>query len=174
MFGGLGDNKMASLQAQRLSRDDPTAVADLQSVFNGAPAFSLLVEGKLPEPDAAEQALEALPPDIDYPDKFVFGYYLDQQIAGCADVIRGYPEKHCAFIGLLLFAENWQRQGLGKQALQHIDHLARGWGCQEIRLGVVANNQPGLVFWTAQGFVEQSRRELPGYPADLILMSRSL
>ena len=51
------------------------------------------------------------------------GLYLEDQLVGCLELLRGYPAPDCAYIGLLLFAEASQR--LSRAAL--ILWASAGW-----------------------------------------------
>jgi GNAT superfamily N-acetyltransferase len=90
------------------------------------------------------------------------------------DLIRGYPEPHIAFLGLLLFSETHQGQGLGKLALTHIANLSRSWGCTALRLSVIDKNLQALAFWQREGFIEMYRKPTTQFTGDAIVMQRSL
>jgi hypothetical protein len=81
----------------------------LQRVIGAAPGFALAVTGLPPGPADAQNTFTALPEGKSEDDKFVYGVYLDGQMIGCADVVRGYPDPSTAFIGLLLISEDSQR-----------------------------------------------------------------
>ncbi|GGP26337.1 GNAT family N-acetyltransferase [Silvimonas amylolytica] len=162
------------MQMRRRDRHAEGDEAALQAVFDAAPTYSLLVEGQLPQPDAARQALDALPPGVGYDDKFVQLLIDGSEVIGAVDLIRGYPDRHCAWLGLLLLVENRQRQGWGAKAFEQVLHTAHRWQCTEMRLGVVACNTVALCFWQALGFVEIERRDVDGYTDEVIVMRRAL
>jgi len=93
---------------------------------------------------------------------------------GVAELLKGYPERDIAYIGLLLFKESHQKQGLGSLALGHITELACQWSCTAIRIAVVASNVDALGFWSRRGFSEQFRKDIPGVTAEAIVMQRPL
>ena len=88
---------------------EPDEMLALQRVIGAAPGFALAVTGLPPGPADAQNTFTALPEGKSEDDKFVYGVYLDGQMIGCADVVRGYPDPSAAFIGLLLISEDSQR-----------------------------------------------------------------
>jgi diamine N-acetyltransferase len=161
-----------TLQSRRLQ--SPADIAALQAVMENAVAFSLLTEGHLPSPTAAQEAMLARPPNLGADDKWMLGFYLDGNLIGCADICRGYPETGTAFIGLLLFAEPFQGQGHGKTAMHTLRNIALTWHCQRIRISVIANNTAALAFWRSEGFIELHRKPAIGFLDDAIAMECQL
>jgi GNAT superfamily N-acetyltransferase len=88
-------------------------------------------------------------------DKFVYGIFDDEQMVGCADVIRAFPDSATAFIGLFLIAELQQRKGIGRSAYFLLEDSLRSWReCSRILLAVVRANGGVLGFWESVGFVQ--------------------
>ena len=86
-------------------------------------------------------------------DKFVFGIFLGNEMAGCADLIRGYPGPTTALLGLLLIAEPFQRRGIGRAAYAGLEDRIREWGsCDRVRIGVIQTNAGVMPFWQQLGF----------------------
>jgi len=141
--------------ALRLLTGQAEEMGQLQRVLESAPRYTHLVTGALAGPADAQSAYTALPEGKGYEDKFVFGIFLEEQMVGCADLIRGYPDSHTAHLGLLLIAEDHQGRGCGTAAYQEIENTVRAWGtCWRMRLGVIRTNSPALAFWRHRGFVE--------------------
>jgi len=127
---------------------------ELQRVFEATPAYAQLITGTPPGPAEAQSTYSILPEGNSYEDKFVLGVYLGSEMVGCVDLIRGYPEPHVAHIGLLLLAEPFQHQGIGKAAYGLVEQYIRAWGnCTTVRAGVVRTNEAVLPFWQKLGFV---------------------
>lgn len=154
--------------------DDPADVAAVQALLEAAPDYALRVEGRLPRPGDALEALADLPPGVQ-PEAKLFGVYwqADERV-GCLDLVRGYPEPTVAYLGLLLFAERVHGRGLGTEALAHAESLARGWGCTALRLAVIETNLPALRFWRRRGFRELYRKPMPRFTGEAIVMERAL
>ena len=149
-------------------------VAALFALFEQAPGYSLIVEGRLPRPEDARAALSQTPPGKAQKDKFFGGYWKDGALVGCMDLIRGYPEPDVAFLGLLLFSETHQGQGLGVSALEHIASLSRSWRCAALRLAVIDKNERALAFWRREGFRELCRKPAINFAGDAIVLHKAL
>lgn len=153
-----------------LNPDAPEDLDRLQRLLEAAPAYSLVAKGHLPLPTAALETFGELPPGRSAADKLVGGYWVGDELVGCVDVCRGYPESHIAYVGLLLFAEPFQRRGLGRQALQQLRSVASSWGCTVLRIAVLARNHGALRFWRREGFAEVLRKNVLGYLGEAIVM----
>ena len=145
-------------------------VTNLQQVLEGAPQYSLLVNGHLPLESDAVEMFKQLPPGKSFDDKIVGGFWLKNQIIGCVDICKGYPENSIAFIGLLLFKEEYQRCGYGRKALAIIRSMASSWNCCSIRIAVIENNVIAIKFWNSEGFTALYRKTVSGYIGDAIIM----
>ncbi|MGB8339028.1 MAG: GNAT family N-acetyltransferase, partial [Burkholderiales bacterium] len=64
-----------------------------------------------------------LPPGVNKVDQFIYGIYLDDQLIGCAGIIRGFSGANTATVTLLLFAEEHQGQGHGRQAYTELEKI---------------------------------------------------
>jgi len=148
--------------------------ATLFGLFCQAPEYSLLVEGKLPSIEDAKDELSALPPGKQLHDKCYGGYWANNTLVGCMDLIRAYPEPDIAYLGLLLFGNSHQGRGYGLVALSHISNLAQTWGCTKLRLAVIDKNIRGLRFWQREGFVELYRKSTSEFTGDAIVLQRAL
>jgi GNAT superfamily N-acetyltransferase len=85
--------------------------------------------------------------------------YLDSELVGCADLLRGYPDQKTATLGLLLLSEQHQHRGLGVQAYSESEKVARSWPeVPVIRGTVIATNAIVLPFWRKMGFGDKGIR----------------
>lgn len=166
--------KVPILSFRSLNKDIPTDVAAVQQLLEAAPSYSLLVEGRLPKSGDALIAMQELPPGKTRNDKLFGSYWLDNVLVGCLDIVRGYPEQHIAFLGLLLFSEQYQGQGLGTQALSQAKDIARSWKCTTMRLAVVETNKRAISFWKREGFKELYRKATKRYMGNLLIMEIAL
>jgi RimJ/RimL family protein N-acetyltransferase len=134
-------------------------IAEVQRVLEEAPSYSLNISGKLPSPKDAKEMFSSIAPGIDYKDKFVFGIYLDNNLIGCIDLCRGYPDESNVTLGLLLLSEKYQRKGFGRQAHNKLEEIIKGWKIfEKIRIGVLITNQEVLPFWKKMGYIEKDRK----------------
>ena len=130
-------------------------MAALQCVLEAAPSYYEAVTGAPPRGALAQSMFTALPPDKSYDDKFVWGLYAADAMIGCADVIRGYPVREKAVIGLLLLAEPWQRRGLGRAFAALVEQAIGAWKeIETLRVGVAKSNPGALAFWRKMGYIE--------------------
>lgn len=161
--------------ALRLLTGQPAEMAALESVLEEAPTYFQSVTGTPPGGAEAQSTFTALPPGKTYDDKFVWGLYSGDAMIGCADVIRGYPVRESAVIGLLLLAEPWQRRGLGRAFAALLERRIASWPeIERLRLGVVASNPGALAFWRKLGYREtgEVKPSGPGFVGEVIVLEK--
>jgi ribosomal protein S18 acetylase RimI-like enzyme len=161
---------------QRLRDPSPKEFQELESVLLGAPRFSLLTEGRPPRREDAAEMLSALPPHATLDQKHFFAIYLGRTMAGCADVIRGWPRADTAHLGLLMLSESYQGMGHGRRAYRELEQLISSWSeIRCLRLAIIESNQPAFPFWRALGFVETGERARSArFIADLVYFEKPL
>jgi len=152
-------------------------MAALQSVLEAAPSYFHLTTGLPPGKAEAQSTFAALPPGKSYDDKFVYGFYADEAMIGCADVIRGYPTPNKAVIGLFLLSERWQRRGFGRAFAALLEQAIDAWPeIKVLRVGVVEANIGAHAFWRKLGYVESGevKRGAPEFVSDVIVLEKPL
>jgi GNAT superfamily N-acetyltransferase len=128
--------------------DQPT----VQAILDRAPQYRWNVDGIVEAPNDAEESLQALPQGCEKRQKHFMVLSHGGAPIGVADVIRDFPAKGTAMIGLFLLQEDRQRQGLGSAAYFALERIIRdGLCCHRIRLAVVDSN-PVQGFWEKLGF----------------------
>jgi RimJ/RimL family protein N-acetyltransferase len=156
---------------------EPAEMAALQRVLEAAPAYFLSITGSPPGSAAAQSTFTALPPGKGYDDKFVWGLYCGDAMIGCADVIRGYPVRESAMIGLLLLAEGWQHRGIGRAFAMLVEQRIASWPeITRFRIGVVASNAGAFAFWRKLGYRETGEVKPAGsdFLAEVIVLEKPL
>src|SRR5204862_3803495 len=156
---------------------EPDEMAALQRVLEAAPRYFHTVTGLPPGRAEAQSAFTALPPGKDYDDKRVWGLYAGDEMIGCADVIRDYPARGKAMIGLLLLTENWQRRGLGRAFALLLEQVIAQWPeITTLRIGVIDRNEGALVFWRKVGYVEtgEVKTSDQGYGGRVMVLEKLL
>lgn len=171
---GAGRLALMEPTCRVLRSGDAADVAAVQRVLQGAPGYHLLIEGKPPSVTAAADLFAELPPCKAQADKQILGFFVGSELAGCADLVRGYPSRDVAYLGLLILADHFRGQGHGTAALAHVTQVAHSWGCRHLRLAVIATNEHGHHFWMRQGFVELYRKQMPACTGEAIVMQRAL
>jgi len=171
------DRNQSGALTLRLLTGLPAEIGELQRVLEAAPSYYLAVTG-LPAGDAEAQSIyTGLPHGKTYADKFVWGLYGGQSMIGCADVIRGYPARDKAVIGLLLIAQPWQRRGLGRSFAILIEQAIGAWPEVEcLRLNVAVSNSSAHAFWLKLGYREtgEMKPAPPGFIAAMRVMEKPL
>src|SRR5436309_10828183 len=170
----MRDSVRGSLTLRQLT-GQRAEMAALQRVLEAAPAYFLTVTGLPPGKAEAQSTFTALPPDKTYDDKFVWGLYAGDAMIGCADVIRGYPTRTKAVIGLLLLAEPWQGRGLGRALTALVEQAIAAWAnIATVRVGVATSNAGALAFWRKLGYVETGEVKRAGSEliSDVIVLEK--
>jgi len=163
---------MVELTYRRLSASDPDDVSSLQSVLEAAPGYYRIIGNSSPKPDESLSELKEVPEGHSLDDKFNFLIEYSGEPVGCLDILKGYPSKEIAFIGLLLFAESHQGRNLGQQVLKYVIKLAENWACSRLRIAVVDTNERALAFWKREGFTELSRKHSNKYIGNIVVLER--
>ncbi|WP_164725521.1 GNAT family N-acetyltransferase [Burkholderia cenocepacia] len=148
--------------------------ANVLRVFIEAPSYTELVKGRSPSPEDVDDFFIGKPVDTTAAQKSVFGFFVEQEMIGCADVIRSYPTNDCIWIGLMLLTEANQGRGHGKAALKLVIEMAGEWGYRAAQLAVVSTNLRAHAFWQREGFEEIRRASSPRFTGDLIVMQRPI
>lgn len=75
------------------------------------------------------------------------------ELVGLVDFRLEWPEAHMVYLGMIMVAERYQRQGIGRQSwrllLQWLDTIE---SVQRVRLGVEQFNPGALLFFQQLGF----------------------
>ena len=138
------------------ARDEPA----VQAVFERCAAFNIVVEGRPPGPNAASEFFGMAPDGWRSEEIDKLGVYdRDGRMIGLLESVSGYPEPGVTHLGLLMLEPNARGRGLGADLYRAYEEWAASRGAERIRLGVVADNEPGHRFWARTGFIETSRTE---------------
>lgn len=151
--------------------------AALQALFDATPAYYHAITGKVAASNEAENEFVELPPDFPRAEQFIFGFYLDDKLIGCAGMLRGFRSAKKVMLGLLLISEKYQGQGNGARAYAGLEKIMASWpGIDTARLGVVETNADAFAFWHKMGFAEngERREKYPPLIADIIVMEKTI
>jgi len=158
--------------------------AALQAVYQATPRFWAMYG--LPTAPAG-QAARDLDEVAQTPGRYLLGIIrrIDPanaqaggELIGLADFRLYWPEERMAYLGMLMVAERYQRQGVGLQAWRLlVPWLAEAAGIQTVRLGVEQFNPGALLFFQKAGFTltgESSRISVGSKRVRLLYMEQSL
>lgn len=148
---------MSALTLRPLGTGDLALVAQIQA---SAADYFHLERGQAPDQATAEAFFTERPPAVPAANHLHFAICLAGEPVGLIDLLLHYPAPGDAYLGLLLLRPDHRRGGLGQQVLRALRPLARARGATQMRVAVLAENAPGMAFWSAQGF--ETEAVLPG------------
>lgn len=139
------------LEVRRITQGQCAA---LQRMMESNLEYSRRVGGTELAPEAASEALSALPPGVLNSQKVDLGLWDGQELVAFADVILGWPAESVAHVGLLM--THGARQGGGLGRVMHdavIDLVGRTPNIQSLRLSIVDTNADlAEPFWAKLGY----------------------
>lgn len=139
------------LEVRRITQGQCAA---LQRMMESNLEYSRRVGGTELAPEAASEALSALPPAVLNSQKVDLGLWDGQELVAFADVILGWPAESVAHVGLLM--THGARQGGGLGRVMHdavIDLVGRTPNIQSLRLWIVDTNADlAEPFWAKLGY----------------------
>lgn len=146
------------MRIDRLGPDGAPHVADL---LESDPGYTERVLGRFPAPSDGRDLLVGRPDEVADHDKIVIGAWEGRQLIFLADILRHWPQRGTAHIGLLFVRGDRQGTGLGRRTFEACNTLAASWPhVHTWRAGVVRGNAQVAGFWRRQGFrpVDGSRQ----------------
>ena len=117
--------------------------------------YYILHYGILPSKEEIVEIFCTLPPNKKYEDKFVLGIYkFDNELVGIIDIVKDYPIDREWMLGLMLIETQERGNGLGKIVHEALVRWAKDLGAKSFRIGVIEDNQKGVNFWSALGYIK--------------------
>lgn len=144
----------------------PIGVEDvdaLQELIESDPGYTERITGHPPGSSDAQSLLMMRPPDLPEDAKLVLGAFEDERLVAVVDLLRGYPNDHTAYIGLLEVHWNHQGLGFGRATYELVQQYVetRWTEVRTLRLAIVDTNaHVATGFWRKQGF-EPTGEERP-------------
>lgn len=140
------------LVLKELTRADLPRALD---VFTSNTAYNTLRNG------AAAYSLADLEREFDSTVSIPSGVWLqiigENKVIGVMHLVLSTPTDPKSWISLLLLHSDYQRQGLGREAVSLVEAYSQEHGCTQIHHGAIAENEPALLFWGRLGY-EQYRQ----------------
>ena len=133
----------------------PGDVDALQELIESDPGYTERITGYPPGPADAQSLLMMRPEGLPEEAKVVRGAFVTNRLVAVVDLLRGYPNDHTAFIGLLEVHWNHQGSGLGTATYEEVQrYVETSWPeVRTIRLAIVDTNaRIASGFWLRQGF----------------------
>ena len=126
---------------------DRDAVAAL--LLQAADYYQLWL-GADPGAEQVDEVFTACPPNCDPARSHRLGLFLDEQLAGVAELSFGFPMPEDAYLGLMILAPFARSKGHGSAFMAHVETLAHP--SPRIYLGVLQANTRGHAFWVRLGY----------------------
>jgi uncharacterized protein len=133
----------------------PDDVDALQELIESDPGYTERITGYPPGPADAQSLLMMRPEGLAEDAKLVLGGFVDDRLVAVVDLLRGFPNDHTAYIGLLEVHWNHQGTGLGKAAYEEVQrYVETSWPeIDTLRLAIVDTNaRIATGFWQKVGF----------------------
>jgi GNAT superfamily N-acetyltransferase len=129
--------------------------ADLPAVtaaYDEAADYWLLADRTPPNDAKAAAFFTEAPPGCDPKKSHHLGLFVDNRLSGLAELSFGFPEKHAAYLGLMVLSPRARGQGYGRAFLAKVEDLARAAKAPRLYLAVLQENPRGQSFWMREGF----------------------
>ncbi len=158
---------MPNSQTLAISRQDygikllfPNDAAHLQILFDQCADFFMMTNGAPAAPTTAAEEFTDVPDSKTPEDISAFGLIDDHgHLIGTLIGVQQYPDADTWWIGLMLLAPEYRRQGLGRDFYRAFEQWIGQQDYQFIALCAISSNTAGRQFWQRMGFEE--RRKTP-------------
>lgn len=128
--------------------------ARIYDVYDTNQEFFMLTQGERVTMESGMRDIEAMPPGFDAARKIYIGIWENGKAIGVLDLLEGYPEKSCVWIGLLMIHGGLHGRKIGSGVTAAVLAAAKAAGYKSVQLGVMDNNAAGMAFWRKHGFEE--------------------
>lgn len=117
--------------------------------------------------------MKALPPKIDYKDKYYIGFFEKDKLVAVMDLILNYPNEETVYIGLFMMCRSEQGKGIGSVIISECCERIENNGYHFVRLGFAKGNPQSEAFWKKNGF-KQTGIETDNGEYTAVVMERIL
>ena len=108
--------------------------------------------GKAIDRELIEHDIRVTPPGIPMEQKYYIGFFEGNKLAAVMDLIDGFPDSGCAFIGFFMMNIALQGRGIGSSIILEVLSCLKGLGFERCRLGIDKGNPQSNHFWKKNGF----------------------
>ena len=147
------------LAAYKVKPITPQLFPQVYTVYASNQDFFTLTQGKHTTLEKSTHDITALPPGCTQAQKIYIGLWQAEKPVAVVDIIQGFPDAYCFWIGLLLIHGQYQGQKIGSQIVDAILCAARMAGYKTAQLGVVDGNIKGIAFWAKHGFLVARQKD---------------
>lgn len=117
-----------------------------------------------------EHDLAVAPPGIPMEQKYYIGFFEGSVLIAVMDLIAGYPDENCAFIGFFMMNHAMQGRGTGSAIVSEVFAYLKELGFEKCRLGIDKENPQPNHFWRKNGF--EVIREVPQEEGIILLAEK--
>lgn len=127
---------------------------DVQMIYSFCEKNTQFYEycGKENSVELIKSDLEITPPGIPMEQKYYIGYFDQNKLAAVMDLIDGYPDEDCAYIGFFMMNRELQGRGIGSEIICEALEYLKAQGYKNCRLGIDKDNPQSNHFWKKNGF----------------------
>jgi len=99
-----------------------------------------------------ENDIKIAPPGIPMEQKYYLGFFEGSELVAVMDLILGYPDGECVYIGFFMMNREMQGAGIGSEIISEVLEYLQNQGFQKCRLGIDKDNPQSNHFWRKNGF----------------------
>ncbi|MGI6173307.1 MAG: GNAT family N-acetyltransferase [Christensenellales bacterium] len=155
----LDISKLSSIYAVRILRDsDADEILDLcmqntqyYRYCNKKPSKALVLND-----------LHRTPPGIGAASKYFIGFYEGAVLVAIMDLIEGYPNFGCCYIGFFMMNKRLQGKQIGSGIIREVCRYLKECGFASVHLGMEKDNPQSTHFWKKNGFAAIKETERDG------------
>ena len=89
-----------------------------------------------------------IPPD----QKYYIGFFKDNILTAIIDLVVGYPDDFCAYVGFFMMNFELQGCGEGSRIVSEVFAYLQNCGFEKCQLGIDKDNPQSNHFWQKNGF----------------------
>lgn len=141
-----------SIELRETQRSELSALLD---VYNSNPGYNRLRNGS--DAVTLTEVAAEYESTLDIPTGHWLTVAAGDRIIGVMHIIVSNPSDRKSWISLLLLHADFQRKGYGREAVRLAEAYFAQAGGQHVHHGVMALNEPALLFWGKLGY-EQYRQ----------------
>ena len=108
--------------------------------------------GKDVSRELIKQDLLRTPPNIPLEQKHYVGFFEGENLIAIMDLINGYPNENCAYIGFFMMNHSMQGKNIGSQIIKDVFAYLKSLDFSVCMLGIDKDNPQSNHFWKKNGF----------------------
>lgn len=129
-------------------------IDDVEMIYNFCKRNTQYYEycGKDLSVELIEHDIKAAPPGIPMEQKYYVGFFENSKLIAIMDLIDGYPNSNCVFIGFFMMNSELQGKGIGSKIISEVLNYLQNQGFKKCQLGIDKANPQSNHFWRKNGF----------------------